>query len=267
MEDMKSQDFLQKFTVMMQELEQRQEVLQKEAEQRHQEALEEIKALLTGISFHNMNIVNNITQGEFTKAREDPLEDLKNLKQEFTLQDYWNSLNQLYSKARIQEEKALNFFLSGLVDELQLVVKMFKPRTLSEAYSLARLQEVTVATIKNNVNPDIKPTIFVTASFPPSTPSNLQSNFPKLSVSADKFDLLPIPIIQLPKLPGVPPRNPKLEHHENFKGEKSINGSSLPKSVKVYEDELRAQFPAFLEDKESEGGSIDTRICQLKLLK
>ncbi|XP_057987571.1 uncharacterized protein LOC131171457 [Hevea brasiliensis] len=235
MEDMKSQDFLQKFTVMMQELEQRQEVLQKEAEQRHQEALEEIKALLTGISFRNMNIVNNITQGEFTKAREDPLEDLKNLKQEFTLQDYWNSLNQLYSKARIQEEKALNFFLSGLVDELQLVVKMFKPRTLSEAYSLARLQEVTVATIKNNVNPDTKPTIFVTASFPPSTPSNLQSNFPKLSVSADKFDLLPIPIIQLPKLPGVPPRNPKLEHHENFKGEKSINGSSLPKSVKVYE--------------------------------
>lgn len=82
---MKSQDFVQKFTVMMQELEQRQEVLQKEAEQRHQEALEEIKALLTGISFRNMNIVNNITQGESTKAREDPLEDLKNLKQEFTL--------------------------------------------------------------------------------------------------------------------------------------------------------------------------------------
>ncbi|KAF2323166.1 hypothetical protein GH714_033801 [Hevea brasiliensis] len=164
MEDMKSQDFLQKFTVMMQELEQR-------------------------------------TGGESTKAREDPVEDLKNLKQEFTLQDYWNSFNQLYSKARIQEEKALNFFLSGLVDELQLVVKMFKPRTLSEAYSLARLQEVTVATIKNNVNPDTKPTIFVTASFPPSTPSNLQSNFPKLSGSGDKFDLLPIPIIQLPKLP------------------------------------------------------------------
>ncbi|KAF2289636.1 hypothetical protein GH714_037631 [Hevea brasiliensis] len=105
MEDMKSQDFVQKFTVMMQELEQRQEVLQKEAEQRHQEALEEIKALLTGISFRNMNIVNNITQ-EFKK------------------------------------EKALNFFLSGLVDELQLAVKMFKPRTLSEAYSLARLQEI-----------------------------------------------------------------------------------------------------------------------------
>ncbi|KAF2289633.1 hypothetical protein GH714_037625 [Hevea brasiliensis] len=179
MEDMKSQDFVQKFTVMMQELEQRQEVLQKEAEQRHQEALEEIKALLTGISFRNMNIVNNITQ-EFKK------------------------------------EKALNFFLSGLVDELQLAVKMFKPRTLSEAYSLARLQEVTVATIKNNVNPDTKPTIFVTASFPPSTPSNLQSNFPKLSGSGDKFDLLPIPIIQLPKLPGVPPRNPKLEYQWKF---------------------------------------------------
>ncbi|KAF2285052.1 hypothetical protein GH714_037773 [Hevea brasiliensis] len=144
MEDMQSQDLVQKFTVMMQELEQRQEVLQKKTEQRHQQALEEIKALLTGISFGNMKIANNMTQGESTKAREDPLEDLKNLKQEFTLQDYWNSFNQLYSKARIQEEKVLNFFLSGLVDELQLAVRMFKPRTLSEAYSLARLQEEMV---------------------------------------------------------------------------------------------------------------------------
>ncbi|KAF2311771.1 hypothetical protein GH714_026623 [Hevea brasiliensis] len=247
MEDMKSQDFVQKFTVMMQELEQQQEVLRKEAEQRHQEALEEIKALLTGISFRNIKIANNMTQAKSTKAREDPLEDLKNLKQEFTLQDYWNSFNQMYSKARIQEEKVLNFLLSELVDELQLAVKMFKPRTLSEAYSLARLQEVTVATIKNNVNPDTKPIIFITPSFPPSTPSNLQSNFPKLSGSGDKFDLLPIPIIQLPKLPGVPPRNPKLEHHENFKGEKSINGSSLPKSVKVYEGKAYALVTTKIE--------------------
>ncbi|KAF2323157.1 hypothetical protein GH714_033726 [Hevea brasiliensis] len=266
MEDMKSQDFVQKFTVIMQELEQRQEVLRKEAEQRHQEALEEIKALLTGISFRNMNIVNNMTQ-EFKK-------------------------------------RSIEFFLSGLVDELQLAVKMFKPRTLSEAYSLATLQEVTVATIKNNVNPDTKPTIFVTASFPHSTPSNLQSNFPKLSGSGDKFDLLPIPIIQLPKLPGVPPRNPKLEHHEISKVRRVSMEVPFLNLLRNYENcvefdlsdhdyitlkedefkrwkrqrkkfygrvdllyELRAQFPAFLEDKESEGGSIDTRICQLKLLK
>ncbi|KAF2289628.1 hypothetical protein GH714_037678 [Hevea brasiliensis] len=127
-----------------------------------------------------------------------------------------NATNTEIKSKEFKKEKALNFFLSGLVDELQLAVKMFKPRTLSEAYSLARLQEVTVATIKNNVNPDTKPTIFVTASFPPSTPSNLQSNFPKLSGSGDKFDLLPIPIIQLPKLPGVPPRNPKLEYQWKF---------------------------------------------------
>ncbi|KAF2323175.1 hypothetical protein GH714_033856 [Hevea brasiliensis] len=116
MEDMKSQDFVQKFTVMMQELEQRQEVLRK--------------------------------------------------KQSNDIKKLWKKLKRCLL-----------------------------------AYSLATLQEVTVATIKNNVNPDTKPTIFVTASFPPSTPSNLQSNFPKLSGSGDKFDLLPIPIIQLPKLP------------------------------------------------------------------
>ncbi|KAF2311795.1 hypothetical protein GH714_026763 [Hevea brasiliensis] len=81
---------------------------------------------------------------------------------------------------RNKRKNLCGFLAKTVIRQRITPVNMFKPRTLSEAYSLARLQE-------------------------------------------------------LPKLPGVPPRNPKLEHHENFKGEKSINGSSLPKSVKVYE--------------------------------
>ncbi|KAF2314728.1 hypothetical protein GH714_030215 [Hevea brasiliensis] len=126
MEDMQPQDLVQRFTIMMQQLEQRQE-------------------------------------GDSTRAKEDSLEDLRNLKQEFNLQDYWNSFNKLYSKARVQEEQALNFFLNGLVDELQLVVRMFKLKTIADAYNLAKLQELTVATILHKSKPSTKPTTFVKA--------------------------------------------------------------------------------------------------------
>ncbi|KAF2286791.1 hypothetical protein GH714_030373 [Hevea brasiliensis] len=101
--------------------------------------------------------------GDSTRAKEDSLEDLRNLKQEFNLQDYWNSFNKLYSKARVQEEQALNFFLNGLVDELQLVVRMFKLKTIADAYNLAKLQELTVATILHKSKPSTKPTTFVKA--------------------------------------------------------------------------------------------------------
>ncbi|KAF2306753.1 hypothetical protein GH714_021156 [Hevea brasiliensis] len=168
-----------KLTIMMQELEQRQEVLRKEAEQRHQEALGEIKTLLNGLSLRNMEIASNVTQEEPTGAMEDPLEDIKNLKQESILQDYMDSFEQLYSKLGIQKGKGLSFFLSGLVDQLQISVRMFNPRTLAEAYSLARLQEITMAAIRNKAKPVTKPIIFVNTSFP-LIPPNPQSNLPSL---------------------------------------------------------------------------------------
>ncbi|XP_042051538.1 uncharacterized protein LOC121796828 [Salvia splendens] len=77
-------------------------------------------------------------------AYEDPLADLRNLKQKGTLQDYMDTFDELYPRAGIREDQALSFFLSGLIDELQMPVRMFRPKALSEAYSLAKLQELTV---------------------------------------------------------------------------------------------------------------------------
>ncbi|KAF2312633.1 hypothetical protein GH714_037038 [Hevea brasiliensis] len=154
---------------------------------------------------------------------------------------------------RVQEEQALNFFLSGLVDELQLPVRMFKPRTLSKAYSLARLQKVTMATIRNDAEPDTKLTTFINILFPPSAPSNSQSDSPKLT--GDKSDFLNIPMIQLPKL----------GHHENFKSKKSNQGttidrSSLPKSVMVYERKAHVLATKIIEQhKKKVGGKKQYR--------
>lgn len=50
----------------------------------------------------------------------------------------------------------MSFFLSRLVDELQMLVKMFKPKTLSEANLLAKLQEMIVVALKNQPKPFTK---------------------------------------------------------------------------------------------------------------
>ncbi|KAF2292068.1 hypothetical protein GH714_006985 [Hevea brasiliensis] len=68
----------------------------------------------------------------------DPLVDLKNLKQSGLLQEYLDAFDLLYSKAGIKEDQALSFFLSRPVDELQIPARMFKPQSLFEAFSLTR---------------------------------------------------------------------------------------------------------------------------------
>ncbi|XP_042067267.1 uncharacterized protein LOC121810570 [Salvia splendens] len=78
------------------------------------------------------------------QAYDGPLADLRNLKQKGKLQSYMDIFDELYPRAGIREDQALNFFLSGLIDELQMSVRMFRPKSLAEAYSLAKLQDLTV---------------------------------------------------------------------------------------------------------------------------
>lgn len=79
-----------------------------------------------------------------------------NLKQISYLQQYLDAFDKLHPTAGIQEDKAFNFFLLELVDSLQMLVRMFKLKTLNEAYFLAKLQEITVAAIKDKPKPVTK---------------------------------------------------------------------------------------------------------------
>ena len=47
----------------------------------------------------------------------------------------------LLDKAQLNEEQALRCFLAGLEHELEMMVRMFNPKTLKEAYLLAKLQD------------------------------------------------------------------------------------------------------------------------------
>jgi hypothetical protein len=76
---------------------------------------------------------------------DDPMETLSNLKQDGSLEDYKNKFDILALKVQnLPEAHKLSCFLGGLKEEIRLPLRMFHPKNLVDAYSLARIQEECV---------------------------------------------------------------------------------------------------------------------------
>ncbi|XP_020105551.1 uncharacterized protein LOC109722075 [Ananas comosus] len=75
---------------------------------------------------------------------DDPMAELKNLKQTGTVMEYQDKFDTLLNRVELSEEYAVSCFLSGLKEEIQIPIRMFQPRTLQRALSLAKLQELAV---------------------------------------------------------------------------------------------------------------------------
>ena len=67
--------------------------------------------------------------------------EIKKLKQIGSLQDYFKSFEMLLDKTQLGGEQAMSCFLARLNHEIELMVRMFNPKTLQEACCLAKLQE------------------------------------------------------------------------------------------------------------------------------
>ncbi|XP_022023821.1 uncharacterized protein LOC110924092 [Helianthus annuus] len=80
----------------------------------------------------------------FGKLFDDPMTELKNLKQTATVQEYHDKFDAIISRLQLQGEYALSCFLAWLEDEIQLQVRMFIPKNIQEAFCLAKLQEATI---------------------------------------------------------------------------------------------------------------------------
>nr|GFC93955.1 gypsy/Ty3 retroelement polyprotein [Tanacetum cinerariifolium] len=63
------------------------------------------------------------------------------------------TLDTLLSRVEVSEEHALSLYLGGLPTELEMSVRMFRPKTLSDAYCLTTLQEATLEAIKKKSGP------------------------------------------------------------------------------------------------------------------
>jgi hypothetical protein len=123
-------------------------------------------------------------------GHKDPLEELKDLKQEGDLETYIRDFDILWNRAEIDERYALIFFLGGLEIEIKNLVKMFEPKSLKQAYNMSRLQENTNLYKKSHPQPKRHPTsTFVNNQAPNQQQSSYKSN--KFLESASQHSTLP----------------------------------------------------------------------------
>ena len=81
---------------------------------------------------------------------EDPMEEIASLTQDDDLHDYNNAFDALLNKVTLSETQAVSLYLKGLKLEFWGLVKMFKSRSLHEAYGLAKIQNLNNTTWKTN---------------------------------------------------------------------------------------------------------------------
>lgn len=124
-------------------------------------------------------------------AYEDPEGEFTKLRQNGTVEAYQTHFEMLSNKIPgLSEEFRISTFLSGLRDDLRVIVTMFKPSTLSAAFGLARLQEEEVLRrVRSNPN-----------KFQTYQNTNL-NNQPRLPA--------PAPIMRLPAHPTRPNPQPQ----------------------------------------------------------
>ncbi|GJX89622.1 putative mitochondrial protein [Tanacetum coccineum] len=79
---------------------------------------------------------------------EDPIVELKNLKQTGSVQHYQEDFEALLNKVDLPEPIAVSMFIGGLKPEVGTPMRMFQANTLSESYQLARMQEGTNTILK-----------------------------------------------------------------------------------------------------------------------
>ena len=60
---------------------------------------------------------------------DDPMGELKALKQEGSVLEYQEQFEELLNRVDLPEDYATSCFISGLKTEIQLAVRMFKPKT------------------------------------------------------------------------------------------------------------------------------------------
>jgi len=136
-------------------------------------------------------------------GEKNPLEELIELKQKNDLETYIKDFDILWNRYEISEKNALVFFIKGLNVKVKNMIKMFEPKSLKQAYTLARLQDNTLTHRCYSSNPNRKtyhPTTFAYQN-KPSTPPSYNKNPPGPPNNSFKPPHSSI-------LPSPPPYNP-----------------------------------------------------------
>jgi hypothetical protein len=116
------------------------------------------------IWFQELRSTNNLNSWiEFTKAirvrfgkgsYDDLMENLSKLHQSGMLEEYKSQFEVLANRVHdLPEHHKLRCFLGGLKPEIRFLVRMFNPKTLVEAYSLAKIQKENILNNNKGIRP------------------------------------------------------------------------------------------------------------------
>ncbi|GJY85699.1 putative mitochondrial protein [Tanacetum coccineum] len=77
----------------------------------------------------------------FGSAYDDPMGDIKNLRHTSTIEEYQNAFDMLLSRIDFPKDQQVSCYIVGLQSEVELAVRMFRPKTLVEVYHLSKVQK------------------------------------------------------------------------------------------------------------------------------
>ncbi|GJT54197.1 putative mitochondrial protein [Tanacetum coccineum] len=89
---------------------------------------------------------------------DDPIMELKNLKQTGSVQNYQEAFEALLNRVDLPEPIAVSMFIGGLKPEVGTPMRMFQANNLCGSYQLARMQEATNTILKPRYNTHLLPT-------------------------------------------------------------------------------------------------------------
>nr|GEZ23961.1 hypothetical protein [Tanacetum cinerariifolium] len=85
----------------------------------------------------------------FGSPYDDPMGDIKNLRHIGSIEEYQNAFDRLLSRIDLPEDQQVSCYIAGLQNDVEMAVRMFRPKTLAEVYHLSKVQEAAIKV--NNV--------------------------------------------------------------------------------------------------------------------
>jgi len=79
----------------------------------------------------------------FGAIGDDPMVELLRLRQKTSVDAYHEEFNSIITRLKLSDDHILRCFLGGLKKEIQMMVRMFRPKSLQHAFTLARTYEGT----------------------------------------------------------------------------------------------------------------------------
>ena len=130
----------------------------------------------------------------------DPMADLVSLKQSSTVEEFYEEFEALLNLLNLSEDYALSIFLSNLHPDISKSIRLFHPKSLTHALSLAKQMETIIS------NPPRKPFIPCTRN---TLASPVSTNMPSPMKTQSHVDPKMLPgLLPTPKYPITPYNRP-----------------------------------------------------------